>query len=111
MTPPEGVEILPGMAGVSWGNVKLPENLEKQGYVIPISSVFSRNGKSFVWIIDEKEKKASKKEVKVLAGLSSHGIRVAGLKAGKCIATAGVNLLREGQKVRLQKSSARSPKK
>ncbi len=111
MKPPEGVEILPGMAGVAWGDVKLPENLETQGYVIPISSVFSKEGKSFVWIIDEKEKKVGKKEIKVLGELSSQGIRVAGLKAGVCIATAGVNLLREGQKVRLQKSSARSPKK
>jgi RND family efflux transporter MFP subunit len=111
MTPPEGVEILPGMAGVAWGDVKLPENLERQGYVIPISSVFSKDGKSFVWIIDEKEKKASKKEIKVLGDLSSQGIRVAGLKAGVCIATAGVNLLREGQKVRLQKYSKPIPKK
>ena len=105
MGQPKGVEILPGMAGISWGRTKLPQNLEKQGFVIPVTSVFSENGKKYVWLIDEKSQKVSKKEVRISGDLSTQGIRVAGLKTGDCVATAGVNLLRDGQKVKIRKSA------
>lgn len=104
MDQPKGIEILPGMAGVTWGKVELPQNLETRGFTIPVSSVFSEKGKRYVWLIDEKSQVVLKREVQVSGELSTQGIRVTGLKTGECIATAGVNLLREGQKVRIRKA-------
>ena len=70
---------------------------------IPVSAVFSDNdtGKSYVWVIDESTNQVSRRELKT-GTFTNIGIRVLeGLKPGEWIATAGVNTLREGQRVRV----------
>ena len=104
MTPPDGVEIKPGMSGVAWAEVVYPDDLASVGIEVPVSALFSRPDaepdQSFVWVIDEDSLTVSAREVET-AGASTRGIRVRGLEERERIAVAGVRSLREGMKVRL----------
>jgi len=104
MQPPEGVNILPGMAGKTIrSDINLPESAAiDKGTVVPTSALFNK-GKdtSFVWMINRESGLVTSREVKVGA-LTDRGIRITeGLKEGEWIATAGVNYLTENQKVRI----------
>lgn len=101
MEQPEDVEILPGMAGRAGGQVAVPEDAAAAGFDLPLNAIFSDDGKrSLVWVIDEATMSASKREVEAVAP-SALGMRVRGVEPGDWIATTGVHVLREGQKVRL----------
>ncbi len=103
MDQPENVTILPGMAGKAWPphDTKI-DNVPAtmKGFDVPLSALLSGdNGQqSFVWVIDPKDGSVSRKDVQT-GVLSDSGILIQGLKGGEFIATAGVNTLREGQKV------------
>ena len=102
MDQPEGVEILPGMAGKVMGIARTPGSAARVDVVVPVAATFSTEAgeTSYVWVIDESENTVSRREI-VLGNLVSTGVEVeSGLKAGELIATAGVNFLAEGQKVR-----------
>ena len=100
MEQPEGVQILPGMAGIVKASAAVPESFAQAGVEIPLSAVRSdKDGRKFVWIINEDTKMVSQREVMVGA-LTERGIRVTkGLNPGETIATAGVHYLTEGQQV------------
>lgn len=67
---------------------------------IPLSALASENGQHFVWRLDNKTLTVKKIPVEV-ANLTSEQARIAsGLRGDEEIVTAGVQLLREGQKVR-----------
>jgi len=104
MTPPDGVEIKPGMSGVAWAEVAYPEDIESVGIEVPTSALFSRPDaepdQSFVWVIDEDSLTVSAREVETLSA-GARGIRIRGLEERERIAVAGVHSLREGMKVRL----------
>lgn len=105
MAQPEGFTILPGMAGKAKGNPQATTEIaQKEGLVgieIPISATFAdEGGKTFVWLIDRQTGKVSKREVTVV-NLTENGAMVTGVATGDVIATAGVNTLVEGQKVRI----------
>ncbi len=103
LDPPGGIDINSGMAGKAYGKGRRDEAGTPEGFEIPVTSIFEKDGKSFVWIIDEKNSTVHLKEVKTLE-LTNLGIRVEGdLRSGDRIATAGVHYLEEGQKVRLSK--------
>lgn len=102
MDQPEGVEILPGMAGKVKGKARRQAGESGTTILIPMTSVFSPESgeQSFVWVIDQDSKTVSRRAVK-LGGLSISGVAVQeGLQAGELIATAGVNFLSEGQQIR-----------
>jgi RND family efflux transporter MFP subunit len=105
MEPPEGVEILPGMAGEVWGRVELPENLAESGIEVPTAAVFaddaSDSEQSYVWVVDEETRSVSRRPVKIVR-FSALGVLVQGVEPGERIVTAGVNSLREGQTVRIE---------
>ena len=105
MEPPEGVEILPGMAGEVWGRVELPENLSESGIEVPTAAVFaddaSDSEQSYVWVVDEETRSVSRRPVKIVR-FSALGVLVQGVEPGERIVTAGVNSLREGQTVRTE---------
>jgi RND family efflux transporter MFP subunit len=74
--------------------------------VIPISALFSKDGKPKVWLVDAlgqtKEGAVRLVDVKT-AGFTDDGVRIAsGLKAGDKVVIAGASLLVVGQKVKLQ---------
>ncbi len=103
MGQPDGIEILPGMAGTATGRPELPDNLVTKGIMVPVTAVFSAGESSdnFVWVIEEASSTVSRRPVKV-GELVDTGIPVSsGLKPGEQVVIAGVSYLREGQKVKL----------
>lgn len=103
MEQPEGVEILPGMAGEAIATANLPPERLAAGMAILPSAVFSSSSgdESFVWIVDEATGTVSKAGV-TIERISPVGVVVTeGLTPGQWVVTAGVNSLTEGQKVRI----------
>ena len=99
--------VLPGMAGKA-ASTAPPAGMQNQSpVVIPETAVFSPDeNKTYVWIIDDKAKTVSKREV-TTGELLRSGITVReGIEPGEWIATAGVHYLKEGQQVRILASSA-----
>ncbi|MGE0701707.1 MAG: efflux RND transporter periplasmic adaptor subunit [Hyphomicrobiaceae bacterium] len=69
--------------------------------VLPGASLFEKNGKPAVWVVDRQAGTVALRPV-VLARFESDRIVVSeGIQKGDVVVTAGVNRLREGQKVRL----------
>lgn len=108
MDQPEGVKILPGMAGKAYSKTPLSEVVANTALEIPISAVLSDDakGKTYVWVIDEQTNIVKKREVRSGA-LTDRGIGISkGLEPGEWIAIAGVHYLKDGQKVRILKPKA-----
>jgi RND family efflux transporter MFP subunit len=102
MTPPPGIDILPGMAGQVTGEVIKPGH-EKQDVIIPLGAVFSSTDSlsTHVWIYDTQSQIVNKRTVQK-GSITDGGLVITeGLKQGDWIATAGVHFLTDGQKVRL----------
>lgn len=77
---------------------------------LPLSALAQRDGKSFVWVVDEKTMTVHETPV-VLAGPSGTEVLVAqGLTPGQRVVTAGANLLQPGQKVKLLEAVATADK-
>lgn len=99
MDLPDGASILPGMAGKATGRAER-QNGSTSGVIIPPASLFDEDGRSMVWVIDAEQMTVSKRNVQIGPPVRT-GIRVEeGLQAKEWIVTAGVNSLKEGQKVR-----------
>jgi RND family efflux transporter MFP subunit len=105
MEQPEGVEILPGMAGEAQGRVQVPDDARASGVEVPIAALFadeaSDSEQSYVWVVDEASSTVSRRPVTPL-GFSALGVRVQGVDPGERVVAAGVHSLREGQPVRIQ---------
>ena len=116
MDQPEGVTILPGMAGVATGYARLPDD-PTEGVKVPTHAVVSdQSGKEYVWVLKPEtdpsggqaaarvKAVAERREVTV-GRLTEAGILISsGLQSGEWIATAGLNSLRDGQEVFLQET-------
>ena len=94
---PEGVQVLPGMAG----RVRVSSNQTgKNKPVIPLTALATGpQGNTFVWVVDDKGAVSANP---VTAGAVSGGsVSISdGLEAGVNIVTAGVSRLREGDVIR-----------
>jgi RND family efflux transporter MFP subunit len=105
MTPPEGVEILAGMAGEATGRVQLPAKAAETGFEVPVAAVFaddsSQSDQSYVWIVDDTSKTVKRQAVQMVS-FGERGAVIQGLESGARIVTAGVHSLQEGQSVRVQ---------
>lgn len=109
MGQPDGVEILPGMAGRAVARAVLPEDPAGAGYDVPMSALFTDDGRrSLVWVIDPESGTASRREVEPLAS-GPTGMRIRGVAPGEWVAVTAVHFLREGQRVRLQTERDRLP--
>ena len=106
MDQPDGVQILPGMAGkASAAEGQEPPDGTAGATEVPVSATFTdTDGKaSFVWVVDEGTGKVARREVKT-GPLTNVGVEIlSGLKPGEWVVTAGVNSLKEGQTVRLMR--------
>lgn len=70
-------------------------------FVLPLSVLWSRDGKTYVWIVDEKQFSVHAREVRT-EGLFDDKVRIVeGLQHGMRVVTAGASLLTENQRVRL----------
>lgn len=70
--------------------------------VIPLTAILERDGKSYVWIIDEAKKTVSTRLVTTGAELGRFVVVVSGLEPGLRVVTAGVHHLEEGQTVKFE---------
>ena len=106
LASPVGLNILPGMTA----NVKVDLNKilqrTKHSFSIPASAVFSDDETALksdfknIWVVDEAEMRAVKRQVKV-GRLKNDGIEILdGLTGGELIVTAGVHQIVNGQPVR-----------
>lgn len=105
MNQPDDFNILPGMAGKARGDragtAEIAADTGMLGAEIPITATFSDQAKqTFVWVVDENSQQVSKRAV-TLINLTEKGAMVTGLKTGEIIATAGANMLVEGQQIRI----------
>ncbi|MHC4798238.1 MAG: efflux RND transporter periplasmic adaptor subunit, partial [Planctomycetota bacterium] len=108
MDQPKDAKILPGMAGVARYTLNMPQDTEASEFLIPVTAVFTDpdKQKSFVWLIDESALTISRHEI-IPGKLTGRGLKVKGLQPGQWIAVAGVDLLRDGQKVTILESGKR----
>ena len=102
MDQPEGVQILPGMAGRATSKTVIGRDASSQVVEVPAAATFGgAEGTSMIWVIDESTMQVTQRSVKT-GGLTNQGIEVIeGLSPGEWIVTAGVNSLEEGQKIRI----------
>lgn len=76
------------------------------GLRIPLYALAERDGKSIVWVLDDKSMTVKPQQV-VTADITGNVVLVAkGLNAGQEIVTAGVHALNPGQKVRRYQAGA-----
>lgn len=99
MDNPEGSGIHPGMTAEIVGNVGRSE--DTAGVSVPFSSVVGEaEGGKYVWVLDT-DNVVNRREVEV-GRIVNDMFRVeSGVAAGEVIVVAGVNYLREGQKVKI----------
>lgn len=71
------------------------------GVVLPASALTQTDGHPAVWVVDPQAQTVSMRNVDVLRYDSSTVIISQGLETGETVVTAGVQVLRPGQKVRL----------
>jgi RND family efflux transporter MFP subunit len=73
--------------------------------VLPLSAVFDKAGKPAIWVYGAQAGTVSLKPVQVARFETDRVVIAEGLAKGDVVVTAGVNQLREGQKVRLFESA------
>ena len=74
---------------------------------LPLSTLFEKNGAPAVWVFDRPSGTATLKAVTVARYGAETVIIASGLTKGDIVISAGVNTLREGQKVRLADAALR----
>lgn len=66
---------------------------------LPESAILRRDGKPFIWVVDEAKATVSTREISTGAPSGTTVIVTSGLEPGMRVVTAGVHSLKEGQKV------------
>lgn len=101
MDQPDTFTVLPGMAGkASKGAVDLPDSAQSGGIEVPLGAIHNPGGdENYVWVIDEASMKVARRKIEVVE-ITDRGMRIQGARAGEWVASAGVDYLREGQRVR-----------
>jgi membrane fusion protein, multidrug efflux system len=92
--PPEGMRL----GSTVTGRIKLaaPEGVE-----VPASALTEGNGRPAVWVVDRQGQTVSLRPVDVVRYDPASVVISRGLEKGDVVVTAGVQMLRPGQKVRL----------
>ena len=75
--------------------------------VLPATALFDKAGQTAVWVVDAATGVVSLKPVVVSRYETDRVVLSSGLAKGDVVVTAGVNRLREGQKVRLAETAAK----
>lgn len=73
---------------------------ERQYFLLPMTALLERDGKTAIWVIDPQTQKVSLKEIEVIERRGNSFV-AGDVNVGIYVVTAGVNSLKEGQKVRL----------
>ena len=72
---------------------------------LPLSVLFEKNGAPAVWVFDEQTGTAALKPVAITRYDADTVVIASGLAKGDTVISAGINTLREGQKVRLAETA------
>jgi RND family efflux transporter MFP subunit len=101
-TPPEDINILPGMAGTLHSTMEFIESEQAaRGQVqVPLGAILSEGGETFVWVVDLQTMTVSKRQIQIDKGIGDDIVVLAGLAEGETIAGAGASYLFEGMKIR-----------
>jgi RND family efflux transporter MFP subunit len=75
---------------------------------LPLSVLFEKNGAPAVWVFDQQTGSATLKPVTVARYDADTVVIASGLAKGETVIAAGINTLREGQKVRLADAASGS---
>lgn len=100
-TPPEDLNILPGMNATV--TLEIPNrslSTENALASVPLAAIMSEGGNQFVWLVDENTMQVSKRQVTVAEGVGDSINILDGLQAGDVIVGAGASYLSEGLEVR-----------
>lgn len=81
---------------------------EQQGVRVPLTALLQQGGRNYVWVYDSAAGTVQSVEVKLGEPLGNDIAVTSGLKPGQTIVTAGVHLLKPGQKVRPLQSAVAS---
>ena len=73
---------------------------------LPLSALFEKNGAPAVWVVDQQSASIALKPVAVARYEADTVLVARGLAKGDLVVTAGVNTVREGQKIRLADAAA-----
>ncbi|MCY1409009.1 Multidrug resistance protein MdtA precursor [compost metagenome] len=68
---------------------------------LPLTALLERDNKVHVWVIDKASHTVASREVKVASRGVNSAVLMSGIKPGELVVTAGVNSLKEGQKVKV----------
>jgi multidrug efflux pump subunit AcrA (membrane-fusion protein) len=71
------------------------------GFLLPAAALTESNGKPAVWLVDAGKQTVALHEVNVLRYDTNNVVISGGLENGQIVVTAGVHVLRPGQKVKL----------
>lgn len=101
MSQPEGVTILPGMAGRASADPANEGQTLAADLVVPATALATAidSGDKTVWVIDPQSNTVSRRTVTVGDLASTGYIITSGVERGEIVVTAGVSFLREGQSV------------
>lgn len=68
---------------------------------LPLTALLERDHEVRVWVIDKASKTVASRQVKVASRGPDNAVLMSGIKPGELVVTAGVNSLKEGQKVKV----------
>ena len=85
----------------------LPEAAGETSYFVPLSAIAPGDGPGhgYLFLYDPTTSTVRRTSVKSSGSLASNKVAVSGINAGDIVATAGVNFLVDGQRVRLMEQS------
>ena len=92
--PPEGMKL----GSTVTGRIKLPA---PEGVAVPASALTEGDGRPAVWVVDRRTETVSLRPVDIVRYDPAGVVVSRGLEKGDVVVTAGVQMLRPGQKVRL----------
>lgn len=95
----EDLKLKAGMT--TYLEINLRKERSKLSFQIPITSIFTKDGKILVWVLDEQSSKVSSRAVTTGKILDDGSIEILdGLSGEETVVTAGASYLFEGQKVK-----------
>ena len=77
--------------------------------LLPLVALKEHKGRTAVWVVDPVRLVVQTRDVELGGAQGNSMVVTAGLKPGEQVVTAGVHVLTEGQKVRLQSTAAPAP--
>ena len=101
MDRPDDITILPGMTATVKGSSAKPQDKSDQFVIPALAVVAGESGSPTVWVLDSQAMTVHARQVTTGDLVGNQDITITdGLKSGEVIAVTGVNMLREGMKVR-----------